>query len=162
MEVSAYNRHPLSSHSDAKSRLCNGNRALSLFGCFLIPESTSRSTGSRLKFGYQLADAIRIPILPPPSSLTSRSLDRVKILGLLSALLPGARSFICLHIKKREKKRLQDRFRISYVIKICLIAFCPRKRRISGLLCYLPASCENGFHFHKMSRPGLPGLRGHD
>ena len=51
-----------------RARLCDGNRVLSLCWCFLIPKGTSRSTVSRLKFGYQLADTSGIPIPPllPP------------------------------------------------------------------------------------------------
>lgn len=51
---------------------------------------------------------------------------------------------------------MRDYFRISYVIKICLIAFSPGKRRISGLLSFLPAACKDGFSFHNMSPPGFP------
>lgn len=152
---------PPHSRSDAKSSLRSGHGALALFWCFLIPESTSRSTGSRLKFGHPLADTPGIPMSPPPRHGPSGAWAALGFRGFSLLCCQSPEPHLPTYLKK-EKKRLQDHLRISYVIKICLIAFSPGEKEAFWAILLPPASCKNEPHFHGGSPPGLPGLGAHD
>lgn len=89
--------YSLFSHSNTQNSLFDVNKAIqrsapSSLGCFLILESNSRSTLSRLKFGKHPADTTGIPIPLAPLGADLMELDHIKILWILLALLPGVQN----------------------------------------------------------------------